>query len=215
MHPILIGCGADGAETGTSFELATNLGNGFALFGVSIQPGGLQFNTPITIIFAWADEDDDGKVDGTDIKEQDLIITRDNVAVTGRCEEQDSGCDMTVNTFSFEVSSLSEFALVFVDDVGPITSNVLATPNPACIAYVFVAGTPSVMLEVLKSASFLPFTTQKVVSSQVEGGSTHQQKLTRLILTSQAKLISVSSQSRRKVPQSQPVRQNSNSRLPI
>lgn len=120
-------------ETNTSFELTTSLGkNGFALFGVSIQPEGLEFNTPITIIFAWADEDNDGKVDGTDIKEQDLIITKDNTAVTNPCG-QDSGCNMTENTFTFQVSSLSEFALVFVDDEGPITSNVLADPNPVSV----------------------------------------------------------------------------------
>ncbi|MCK4736083.1 MAG: thrombospondin type 3 repeat-containing protein, partial [Methanophagales archaeon] len=123
-------------ETGTSFELATNLGNGIAVFGVSIQPEGLVFNVPITIVFSWDDADNDGKVDGTNIQEKNLIITKDNVAVTGRCErepvdEQGLGCNMAENTFTFEVLSLSEFALVFVDDVGPITSNVLADPNPA------------------------------------------------------------------------------------
>jgi hypothetical protein len=125
-------------ETGTSFELTTNLGNGIAVFGVSIQPEGLEFNIPITITFSWADEDNNGKVDGTNIQEKNLIITKDNVAVTGRCgqepaDEQGLGCNMTENTFTFNVSSLSEFALVFVDDEGPITSNVLADPNPVSV----------------------------------------------------------------------------------
>ena len=119
-------------ETGTSYELTTNLGKGIALFGVSIQPEGLVFNTPVTIIFAWLDEYDDGKVDGTNIQERKLIITKDNVAITGRCG-QDFGCDMAENKFTFAVLGLSEFALVFVDDEGPITSNVLADPNPVSV----------------------------------------------------------------------------------
>ncbi|MCD4798318.1 MAG: thrombospondin type 3 repeat-containing protein, partial [Methanosarcinales archaeon] len=125
-------------ETGTSFELTTNLGNGIALFGVSIQPEGLEFSVPITITFSWDDADNDGKVDGTNIQEKNLIITKDNEAVTNRCGQEPvdglgAECDQGDNDFTFYVESLSEFALVFVDDVGPITSNVLADPNPVSV----------------------------------------------------------------------------------
>jgi hypothetical protein len=116
-------------ETGTLFELTANLGNGVALFGVSIQPDNLEFNSLITIIFSWPDEDNDGKIDGTNIQERNLIITKDNVAITDRCRNE-AECDTTQNSFTFEVSSLSEFALAFIDDEGPITSNMMADPNP-------------------------------------------------------------------------------------
>jgi len=43
------------AETGTSYELTSNLGNGTAVYGITIQPDGTVFNVPITITFTWAD----------------------------------------------------------------------------------------------------------------------------------------------------------------
>jgi hypothetical protein len=131
-------------ETGTSFELATNLGNGTALFGVSIQPEGTVFNVPITITFSWTDGDDDGKIDGTNINEDNVIITKDNEIViksngtpVDRCkfepgplESTEAECKTDLNYFKFQVSSLSEFAVVFVDELGPVTSNVAADPSP-------------------------------------------------------------------------------------
>jgi hypothetical protein len=101
-------------EIGTDYELSTNQGNGTAVFGASIQPDGLVFNLPITIIFSWDDADNDGWVDGTNIKEENLKIIKDGVAITGKCKDE-PGCDMTANTFTFEVSSLSEFALAVID----------------------------------------------------------------------------------------------------
>jgi hypothetical protein len=104
-------------ETGTDYELSTNLGNGTALYGVEIQPEGLEFNTPITIVFSWPDEDpEDGTIDGTNIKERNIIITKDNVGITGRCHEepvdgQGAECDMDANTFTFQVDRLSVFTI--------------------------------------------------------------------------------------------------------
>jgi VCBS repeat-containing protein len=128
------------AETGTSYELTSNLGNAFAVYGVIIQPDGTTFNIPITITFTWDDADNNGWVDGTNIREDNMIITKDNVAVTNRCRQEPgpveitgAECNSTDNYFKFQVSSLSKFALVFVDDQAPVVSDVIANPNPAPI----------------------------------------------------------------------------------
>lgn len=62
------------------------------------------------MVFAWDDVDSDGKVDGTNVNESNLLITKDNVAITDRCF-QEAGCDTVANTFTFQVTSLSEFVL--------------------------------------------------------------------------------------------------------
>jgi PKD repeat protein len=93
-----------------SYELATNFGNATAQYAVDIQPAGTTFVIPVNITFSWRDDDNNGKIDGTNFQERNLIITKDNVAITDRCKN-DLGCDMEANTFTFQVSSLSEFAL--------------------------------------------------------------------------------------------------------
>jgi len=125
------------AETGTSYELTSNLGNGTAVFGVVIQPEGTQFATPVTITFSWDDANNDGVIDGTNIKEANVIITKDNVAVTGRCKDEPGPiestgimCSAADNYFKFQVTGLSVFALMFVDDLGPLSTNVTALPSP-------------------------------------------------------------------------------------
>lgn len=111
-------------ETGTLYEIATNLGDGTALFSVDIHPAGLLFNTPITLVFSWADENPyDGTIDGTNIKERNVIITKDNVAITERCghepvDGQGAECHMDANTFTFQVDSLSVFAIVSLYEIG-------------------------------------------------------------------------------------------------
>ncbi len=99
--------------TGTLFELWTDLGDGIALFGASIQPDGQVFDIPVTIILSWRDDDNDGTVDGTAIQESGLIVTKDHIQVEGthRCD-QDPGCRRAENSFTFQVSSLSDFAVV-------------------------------------------------------------------------------------------------------
>jgi hypothetical protein len=126
------------AARGTSFELTTNLGNGIALFGVLIQPEGLEFLEPVTLIFHWPDEDDDGVVDGTFIRERNLVITQDNVVVTERCHR-----DMAANTFTLEVASLSEFCLAYIDDEGPLVYAIEVIPLPLLV------NTPAVLTAVV------------------------------------------------------------------
>lgn len=79
-------------------------------FGVDIQPAGTVFSSPITIEFGWDDSDNDGRVDGSNVSEQNLLITKDNVAITDRCFKE-VGCDEVLNTFTFQVTSLSEFVI--------------------------------------------------------------------------------------------------------
>ncbi|MHC1763609.1 MAG: FG-GAP-like repeat-containing protein [Verrucomicrobiia bacterium] len=118
------------AEIGSAYELTSNLGQrGFAVFGVTIQPDGAQFNEPVTMIFRWLDTDNDGVVDGTHIQEESLLITKDNDAITERGLAYE-GFDGVNNTITFTVMSLSEFALVFFDEAGPVTSAVMAVPFP-------------------------------------------------------------------------------------
>jgi len=123
-------------DTGEAFELTTNLGNGLAFFGVNIDPAGLVFNLPITLTFAWPDADNNGKIDGTSTQEKNLLITKDNVAVTGRCNQESNPaavpfCDQAANTFTLEVTSLSEFVLlVLIEPAGtlPDGASVPGTP---------------------------------------------------------------------------------------
>ncbi len=98
-------------DGGTGFEVTTNLGKALAVFGVDIQPEGTAFGAPITIVFRWQDANNDGVVDGTHVQERVLVISKDGRAITDRCQN-DPGCDRAANTFTFQVSSLSQFALV-------------------------------------------------------------------------------------------------------
>ncbi|MFC2053000.1 PKD domain-containing protein [Chloroflexota bacterium] len=99
------------------FELTNNLGVALGIFSVDLQPSPQDFQIPITIIFAWLDTNDDGWVDGTipPALEENLIITQDNNVITDRCRFE-STCDTSSNTFTFQVSTLSEFALGWPKD---------------------------------------------------------------------------------------------------
>jgi hypothetical protein len=99
-------------NTGSTYELTTNLGQALGVFGVDIQPAGTTFNPPITIVFSWSDVDDDGLVDGTNVREENLRITKDNVAITDKCKDEPTRCDTSANTFTITVSSLSEFVVI-------------------------------------------------------------------------------------------------------
>jgi sugar lactone lactonase YvrE len=96
---------------GTLFQLSTGSGNGTALFAVTIEPAGFVFNVPITIRMKWTDADHDGRVDGTNISEDNLIVFKDGAAISGRCRNE-TLCNRTGDFFDVQVNSLSEFALV-------------------------------------------------------------------------------------------------------
>ncbi len=104
--------------TNSTFEVATNQGQAIGALGVEIGPAGTTFDPPITITLSWPDADNDGIVDGTQIQEKTLRVTKDGIAITDQCQAYSPpdgsapDCDMEANSFSFQVSSLSIFVLV-------------------------------------------------------------------------------------------------------
>ena len=110
-------------DVGSDFVLTSSIGQAVAIFGVNIEPEGTVFNVPITLVFAWDDVNNDGKVDGTNIQEKKLIITKDGVAITDQCQF-DTNCNTVLNTFTFMVSSLSEFTLA-----GPLDTDNDGVPD--------------------------------------------------------------------------------------
>ena len=98
-------------DTGSTFELTTNLGQALGVYGLDIQPEGTVFNEPITLVFTWSDTDGNGVVDGTNIREDNLRITKDNVAITDKCKNEPVACNPSENTFQVMVLSLSVFVV--------------------------------------------------------------------------------------------------------
>ena len=122
------------------FELSTNLGVALGVFSVDLQPSLQDLQPPITIIFSWLDADGDGWVDDTlpPAREDNLIITQDNNVITDRCRFEPT-CNTSANTFTFQVSNLSEFVLGWPkdtdgddvpDDFDSVVDNCLLVPNP-------------------------------------------------------------------------------------
>jgi hypothetical protein len=152
--PTVISVTETTASTGSGalFELDTNLGPALGLHGVEVNPEGLQFNTPITLIFSWSDGDNDGVVDGMEIPESDLRVFKDGVAITGRCGEPPTEelptCDSSGNWFKVEVNSLSEFVLGVVSGTSTTLCDVLGEPRlPDLDAFLF-QGTQGESLQV-------------------------------------------------------------------
>ena len=80
---------------------------------------------------SWEDSSpDNGIIDGTNIDEDDLFISKDGEMVTLVCDDglvQDPGCDKVANTFSVQVESLSEFVLATFTK--PIIGSISVEPN--------------------------------------------------------------------------------------
>jgi hypothetical protein len=120
---------------GTLFSLEVFGGSGIALFEVSLAPVGQTFLVPITVVMAWDDEPPpgDGFVDGTNLRERRLTVSKDGDFIQktgggqlGRCNQEPgplattgAECDESGNTFSVLVSSFSDFALVFHPEAVP------------------------------------------------------------------------------------------------
>ena len=78
---------------------------------MNIEPAGTTFNVPINIRFTWLDEDNDGIVDDTSLREANLRVYKDGVPITGLCRNE-TLCNQSANVFDVQVSSLSEFVIV-------------------------------------------------------------------------------------------------------
>jgi len=134
-------------DTGSGFELETNRGKVKTVLGITTQPDGVTFNVPVTIILRWNDADSDGRIDGTNMKENKLYIAKDGVIITSTCDIDscscisqctDCSCDINANYFEIDVTSFSEFALAVPldsdeddvpDDFDSVTDNCPNTPN--------------------------------------------------------------------------------------
>jgi hypothetical protein len=97
-------------DKGSGYAVTTDQGQVVTVNSAEIGPAGTQFVIPITITFNWLDEDNDGIVDGTFIKEDDLIISKNGEVIAGPCKLSEN-CDNVLNTYSVQVSSLSYFVL--------------------------------------------------------------------------------------------------------
>jgi len=106
------------SNTGSGYELTNNLGNALGVYGVVLQPEGTTFDQPVTIVFTWPDADNNGLVDGTNLREENLRITKDGVAVTDKCKNEPLRCDQAANTFTIQVTSFSAFVVA-----GPLDSD--------------------------------------------------------------------------------------------
>lgn len=98
-------------DLGGNYQITTSQEEQEVLSSFSVQPHGLQFSTPVTLTFSWNDANDDGIVDDTNRHEAKISLIKDGIAITPACEFY-AGCNMTANTISVEVSSLSHFELV-------------------------------------------------------------------------------------------------------
>lgn len=119
----------------SEFNLTTNRGKVVGVFSISLQPP-LTFNEPVAITFAWDDADNDGFVDGTNANEENLIVVKDGTVITGKCKNEPADgvppdCDTDANTFTFEMTSWSEFALAWAGD--PVVTNIEVPPAPVAI----------------------------------------------------------------------------------
>ncbi len=114
-------------DQGGDIVLGTNQGELSAVTVLDVEPSGTIFSVPVTFNLYWMDTDNDGIVDGTEINESNLVVSKDGVVITGVCSA-DPGCDQVTNVFSFAVSGLSQFALGFINSAPGIES---IQTNPA------------------------------------------------------------------------------------
>jgi PKD repeat protein len=129
---------ADSDGGATDFSLQTNKGTAKVIHSYKLLPS-QTFNIPIQVIFKWKDADGGGVIDGTRGKERNLVIVKDGVQITGRCQIE-PGCSKVENKFEFPVSSWSDFALAYVSEpvVGEITVS-SSGPKPIGSTVTFTA----------------------------------------------------------------------------
>lgn len=113
-------------DAGSGYLLSDE-GQALSVLSVDIEPSGTTFAEPVTMVFQWLDENNDGIVDGTTLPENALVIIKDGVVITGTCLAE-PGCNMEQNTFTFQVSSLSTFALSAFPAPEIVSLNATAEP---------------------------------------------------------------------------------------
>ncbi len=106
-----------GGVSGATYGLATSQ----SVLVAELQPEGIVFDPPAIVTFTWPDVDDDGKVDGTGVAEQNLKLYRNGVLLFGAAQScQDftganctpaSCCNRATNTWTVQRSTFSEYGL--------------------------------------------------------------------------------------------------------
>jgi PKD repeat protein len=113
-------------DAGGGYVLS-DAGQAMSVLSVDIEPSGTIFAEPVTMVFQWPDENDDGIVDNTTLPESALVIIKDGVVITEPCWKV-LGCNTGENTFTFQVSSLSTFALSAFPAPKIVSFNATAEP---------------------------------------------------------------------------------------
>ena len=90
--------------------ISTDLGEMRSLLAFDVGPDGTIFSTPVALTLHWQDVNNDGLVDGTNINEIDLHVSKDGVMIAGPCSSE-AACDVNANVITVEVTSLSTFVL--------------------------------------------------------------------------------------------------------
>ena len=99
-------------DNGENYQVTTeNGGKAYAVTSASIGPEGTNFTTPATLTFNWPDNNSDGIVDGTTLNENNLVLSKNGLVIAGPCKTDLTHCNTTTNTFTVQVSSLSEFVV--------------------------------------------------------------------------------------------------------
>ncbi len=104
------------SDSGTQFSVMTDQGTSTAVMGAALGPEGQTFEEPVSVILHWDDANNDGIVDGTNLSETELYISKDGKIISDLCMNS-SGCDQNANTFTVQVTSFSEFAVVSLKDL--------------------------------------------------------------------------------------------------
>jgi hypothetical protein len=98
---------------------------------VNLEPEGVTFSQPITLTFAWPDANNNGIVDGTNIREKNLKVYRNGAVIPGTttCQSQTctaaACCNMAANTWSVQVTQFSEWAVGSEPCVGVDTAKLI------------------------------------------------------------------------------------------
>jgi CSLREA domain-containing protein len=101
----------------SEYKLGSSATGAGLYLSAKLQPEGVTFNTPVTIVFSWPDADMfPGLIDNTSILESSVRIFQNGTPITNTCGMQPCGsppcCNPTANTFTVTVTSFSELAVV-------------------------------------------------------------------------------------------------------
>lgn len=119
-------------DGGTGFVVQTDKGKIQAISAFTVGPTGTQFKIPIRITFRWQDIDNDGTIDGTNLKETNLVVSKDGVVIA-TCKTPNPTCDTAAKEISVQVSSLSDFVLGASFNEPPVIVSITGPVDPVAL----------------------------------------------------------------------------------